>query len=206
MAVQKDPQRLVFFTDAVVAIAVTLLVLPLVDVAPEVAREHHSAVEVITKHQPEVWTYLLSFVVIIRLWLAHHRTYEHVGAYSTPLMLCNSAWLLAIVTLPFPTEMIGVFHSSRFTAALYIGTVLVANALQTAMNLIIKFDPEVASEENPVGPDFGIGSVTATVLLVAALVFTLAVPTVNYWPLLLLLLSSPVEWFWRRRRLSKAAA
>jgi uncharacterized membrane protein len=61
---------------------------------------------VITGHQPEIWTFLLSFVVIIRLWLPHHKAYQHVRAYSTPLMLCNSAWLLAIVVLPFLTEMV----------------------------------------------------------------------------------------------------
>ncbi|GAA4509519.1 TMEM175 family protein [Actinoallomurus oryzae] len=191
---------MILFTDAVVAIAVTLLVLPLVDVVPEVAREHRPATEVITGHQPEIWTFLLSFAVIIRLWLSHHKAYQHVRAYSTPLLLCNSAWLLAIVVLPFSTEMVGVFDSSRFTTGLYIGTVLVAAGLQAAMYLIIRSDPEVASQDNPVPGEFVLGPVTATVLLLFSLVVALAVPTVGYWALLLLLLSGPVEWAWRRRR------
>ncbi|GLY89066.1 DUF1211 domain-containing membrane protein [Actinoallomurus iriomotensis] len=205
VAATKEPNRLILFTDAVVAIAVTLLVLPLVDVVPEVAREHRPATEVITGHQPEIWTFLLSFAVIIRLWLSHHKAFQHVRAYSTPLVLCNSAWLLAIVVLPFPTEMVGVFDNSRFTTGLYIGTVFVATGLQAAMYLIIRIDPEVASEDTPLPGEFVLGAVTAAVLLLLALVVALTVPGVGYWALLLLLLSGPVEWAWRRRHAVAAA-
>jgi uncharacterized membrane protein len=175
-------------------------VLPLVDVVPEVAKEHGSSTEVITRHQPEIWTFLLSFVVIMRLWRAHHHTFEHVRAYSVPLMLCNSGWLLAIIVVPFPTEMVGVYGGDRFTVGLYISTILVANALQTAMNLIVRADPDVASETNPVTPEFATASVTATALLAVALVLALTVPGINYWALLVLGLSPVVEWAWLRHR------
>lgn len=201
MAASNEPHRLILFTDAVVAIAVTLLVLPLVDVVQEVAREHRPATEVITGHQGQVWTFLLSFAVIVRLWLAHHRAFQHIRAYSTPLLLCNCGWLLAIVVLPFPTEMLGVFHSGRFVAGLYIGTILVAVALQTAMNLIARADPRVASEENPPPADFGVPPAINAGLLLVALVLALAVPAINFWALLLLLLGSVVEGLWHRRRL-----
>ena len=82
--IPRDPDRLVFFTDAVVAIAITLLVLPLVDVVPVAAQNGQSATEVITDHQPEVFGFLLSFAVITRLWFAHHNFFRHVRAYSRP--------------------------------------------------------------------------------------------------------------------------
>jgi TMEM175 potassium channel family protein len=199
VAAAKEPNRLILFTDAVVAIAVTLLVLPLVDVVPEVAEAHGDATEVFTAHAPAIWTFLLSFVVIIRLWVAHHGVFQHVRAYSTLLICCNAGWLLAVVALPFTTEMVGVFHADRFTTGIYIGTVLAAAGLQTAMNIIIRTDPAVASEENPVPPRFVLGAATTTMLLLFALVLALAVPVVNYWALLLLLLSEPIEAAWRRR-------
>ncbi|MFF5258058.1 TMEM175 family protein [Actinomadura viridis] len=199
MAISRDPDRLVFFTDAVVAIAVTLLVLPLVDVVPESARNGESPVEVITGHWPEIWSFLLSFAVIMRLWMVHHRFFRHVRAYSTPLILCNTGWLLTIVVLPFPTEIVGVYSASRFTAGLYIGTILLASAFQSALVLVVRADRELASETHPVTPEVLTRSFTATALLALALVLAVAVPGLNYWPLLLLFLSAPVERAWLRR-------
>src|SRR5882672_3034621 len=129
----RSPERLVFFSDAVVAIALTLLILPLTDVVTEVKAANGPAIEVITEHQAQVWCFLLSFAVIARLWIGHHRLYEQVKAYSNPLMLVNLCWLLTIAVLPFPTEMIGQFGTDLFTVLFYIGTMVVRNATQTAM-------------------------------------------------------------------------
>ncbi|HWO59137.1 MAG TPA: TMEM175 family protein, partial [Umezawaea sp.] len=89
----RDPDRLVLFTDAVVAIAITLLVLPLVDVVTESVAEHHTSVQVIAEHRPEIFSFLLSFVVIAQYWVTHHRMFEGVKAYSRPLTVMNLAWL-----------------------------------------------------------------------------------------------------------------
>src|SRR3954468_8892714 len=120
----RDPDRLVLFTDAVVAIAITLLVLPLVDVVSESVAEHRTSVEVITEHRPQILSFLLSLVVIAQYWVTPHRMFEGVKAYSRPLTAVNLAWLLTIVFLPFPTEMVGVFGDDVFTTLLYTGTIL----------------------------------------------------------------------------------
>lgn len=200
MAIPRDPDRLVFFTDAVVAIAVTLLVLPLVNVVPQAAQSGQSATEVITDHQPEIFGFLLSFVVISRLWLAHHNFFRHVRAYSKPLLMCNVGWLLTIIVLPFPTEMVGVYGDDRFTAGFYLATILLAVLLQTGLELIVRGDPELASKTAPPPPDSLPGSVTAAALLAVALVLALLIPSLNYWTLLLLFLSSPIEKAWHRHR------
>jgi uncharacterized membrane protein len=196
----REPSRLILFTDAVTAIAVTLLVLPLAEVVPEAMRAHETSVEVITRHQPEIWTFLLSFGVIIRLWLVHHRTFAHIRAYSHALLLLNFGWLLAIVVLPFPTEMVGAYGGDRFTVGVYIGTILVANSFQTAMTLTAYRDPAVASETDPLSIQYVIASCTASGLLLCALILALAVPDVNYWALLLLFFSPAVESAWLRFR------
>ncbi len=200
VASSRDPDRLVFFTDAVVAIAVTLLVLPLVDVVPQAARSGQTATEVVTEHKPEIFGFLLSFAVITRLWFSHHDFFRHVRGLSKPLIMCNAGWLLTIVVLPFPTEMVGVYGDDRFTAGFYIATVLLAVAFQTGLELVVRANPELASKTSPPPSDYLTGSVTAAGLLTLALVLALTIPSLNYWTLLLLFLSSVIEKAWRRYR------
>jgi Endosomal/lysosomal potassium channel TMEM175 len=104
---KNSPERLVIFTDAVVAIALTLLVLPLTDIVPALVAAHGRSIDAITGHQWQIRSFLLSFVVIARQWMSHHRLFAHVIEYSGALVVMNLAWLLTVVIMPFPTEMVG---------------------------------------------------------------------------------------------------
>ncbi|HEY8482459.1 MAG TPA: TMEM175 family protein [Spirillospora sp.] len=199
MAIPREPDRLVLFTDAVVAIAITLLVLPLVDVVPAAAARGQSAPEVVTEHLPEISGFLLSFAVISRLWLLHHRFFRHVRAYSNALIACNVGWLLTIIVLPFPTEMVGVYGDDRFTAAFYIATILLAVLFQAGLELVVRADPDLMSPEDP-PTDYLPGSIISAALLAVALVLAVVFPSLDYWTLLLLFLSPTLHKLWRRRR------
>jgi uncharacterized membrane protein len=196
--ISREPDRLVLFTDAVVAIAVTLLVLPLVDAVTETADAHRPSTDVITEHGAQIYGFLLSFAVILRLWFVHHRIFEHIAAYSRPLMAWNAGWLLAIVILPFPTEMVGAYASDdRFTAALYIGTILAATLCQTALTVISYRDPEVALESDPQTIESLRSALSATLVLAVAFAVALTVPRLSYYALLLLLLDRFLSRLWR---------
>ncbi|MER7249215.1 TMEM175 family protein [Kribbella sp. NPDC000426] len=199
MSTTRDPDRLVLFTDAVVAIAITLLVLPLVDLVPEVKAEGGDAVSVIQDHRQELFTFLLSFVVIANFWLGHHRVFEHVRAYTTRLIRVNLLWLLTIVVLPFPTEIIGAFPSDRFTAGLYTGTILALSVCQSAITWMIHGSKDLEKPDNPVKQSELIGSLMLTGLTVVAFVLAAFVPGVNFYALLLLLLSPVLMPVWRKR-------
>ena len=70
-------ERLITFLDAVVAIAITLLVLPLVDVSADV--DHYGSVrDLLRENQADIWAFLLSFAVIARLWFVQHDSVRHV--------------------------------------------------------------------------------------------------------------------------------
>jgi uncharacterized membrane protein len=196
-AIPRDPDRLVLFTDAVVAIAITLLVLPLVEGVTE-HKEHAS--ELITEHWPQMWSFVLSFAVISRLWLTHHRMFEHVKAYNRPLMTANNVWLLTVVFLPFPTGMIGTYGTDHFTTTFYVASVLASSLCQTILIVIIFRTPALQSDENPATPTNVANAISATGLLVVALLLTALVPAVNYLSLLLLLLSPLVVALWKRLR------
>ncbi|WP_439664795.1 TMEM175 family protein [Lentzea sp. HUAS TT2] len=181
---KREPDRLVLFTDAVVAIAITLLVLPLVEITSEPGTE--SAQELVSHHWPQIFSFLLSFAVIAHLWFTHHRLFENVKQYNSLLVFLNMAWLLTIVVLPFPTELAGRPGVDHFTQYFYIGTITVSSALLTAITLLVHGTPALAVEARGLSRPVVLRAVVPTVVLLIALVLS---PWISYWGLLLLLVS-----------------
>jgi uncharacterized membrane protein len=195
MSLEKSPERLVFFTDAVVAIAITLLVLPLAEAVPQAVAQHLGPAEMISENQGKIYTFLLSFAVIARLWVVHHHVFEQVKAYSRPLMVANFGWVLTIVILPFPTEVAGLYGNDRFTSSLYIGTILAASSFQLAMVLVIRRDPALRDRDSELARAPLFDTSITTALLALAFVVAALVPHAGYYTLLLLLLQPVVARF-----------
>jgi uncharacterized membrane protein len=185
----RDPDRLVLFTDAVVAIAVTLLILPLVELVPEARDSNLAPLGIITEHKSEISSFLLSFVVITSFWYGHHRLFDHVRSYTSAIMRLNSLWLLTIVFLPFPTEIVGAYDSSRFTAGLYTGTILLLSACQTGLTWLVKGHATLENPDDPVSAAEFRSDYLLTGLTLVAFVLAAFVPGVGFYALLLLLLS-----------------
>ncbi|WP_405782967.1 TMEM175 family protein [Streptomyces sp. NBC_00859] len=194
-------ERLVLFTDAVTAISITLLILPLIDLVPEAVSNHQQASEVFTGHLDQIWSFLLSFAVIANIWREHHRTFSSVARVTRSLMVWNMGWLLSVVVLPLPTEMIGAFGRNRFVAAFYYTALLASMVCRLAMLRILKTTPGLLDED---GQEPGklqesyTESYVNVLLLVLALVLALAAPVLQYYSLLLLVL--PRRAFLRGRR------
>lgn len=203
-------ERLVFFTDAVVAIALTLLVLPLVELVPEAERSGLDLPELLQENLSEIAAFLLSFVVIFRFWWAHHQLFRHVSRLSRPVVLGNLVWLLSIVFLPWPTAIITAYDPSPGTVLLYVGTLVVSSGSLTLLGIAVRRDPAVSVGRDGETRDEVLGNATTLAMLVVALVVGSVFPeAVNYKALLLLLLSGPVERvvkrFWWRDQKEPAA-
>jgi uncharacterized membrane protein len=190
--------RLLTLVDAVVAIAITLLVLPLVDLLAG-GRPETDLAGVFDHDAADFGAFLLSFAVIARLWWVHHRLGEQLGAYDGAFVLVNLVWLVTIVFLPFATQVVATYRVGRLVVALYIGTIAVSSACLLLLTVLIWRRPGLRREDVE-GEDINLpAALIATVLLFLALVVGVAVPSVNYWALLLLFLSGPVERLIRRR-------
>ena len=100
---QHDLNRLLTFVDAVIAIAITLLILAQVELTTNVG-ENDSVANLLRSLKPELWSFFLSFAVIARLWFAQHRTLRHVMRSIDVLDRLLVLWTLTIVFLPFPTQ------------------------------------------------------------------------------------------------------
>jgi uncharacterized membrane protein len=98
-------ERLIFFSDAVVAIAMTLLALAL-------PLPHGSKNQEILKslwqqeHREAYIAFLISFLVIGGYWRVHHRMFRYVIRVDNRLITLNMAWLLTMVLTPFGARLL----------------------------------------------------------------------------------------------------
>lgn len=182
--------RLISFIDAVIAIAMTLLVLPLVDDAADIGTQSPAAF--LRDNAYGLFAFVLSFVVIFRFWLGHHQMYEGVSGYTPGLVWANLLWLLCLVFLPFPTQLLDTGdRGGSLTNGLYIGTMVLASASALVQQLIIRRTPALTAPDADPVPVLPAATITA--LLAAALLVAVAVPAVGLWALLLLFLQAPVQ-------------
>ncbi|HZG62429.1 MAG TPA: TMEM175 family protein [Rubrobacteraceae bacterium] len=114
-----DIERTVFFSDAVFAIAITLLALDLR--VPEIS-ESTAASELpgaLLDLWPYVFSFLMSFWVIGFYWLAHHRIFHRVRVYDRRLLLINLLFLMWIVLMPFSSSLIGEYENLQLPVIFY---------------------------------------------------------------------------------------
>lgn len=199
MRTNRGLERLIFFTDAVTAIAITLLILPLVDAVPDVASRSDSVAEFFSGRGVQLLGFIVSFTIIARLWAAHHALFEHVRAYDSRMMVLNLGWAFSIVLLPLPTAIIFEFSSDRLTVAVYIGTMATSSLILTAIAWFVHTTPALEFPENPLPMSRLIASFVTSGAFLLALVIGVLSPSINYFALLVLALSSPVERLIERR-------
>ena len=106
-------ERLVFFTDAIVAIAITLLVLPLLESIAEAAIRGEATGPWLSEHVPGLLAFFVSLVIVAATWTGHHRLFHDVAALSRPLTWLNIGWALSIVFLQLPSAMIYQLPTDR---------------------------------------------------------------------------------------------
>jgi uncharacterized membrane protein len=198
MRTRRGLDRLITFLDAVVAIAITLLVLPLVDLVAGEGRETDLSA-VFFHHGRQFEAFFLSFAVIARLWWAHHRLGEQVGAYDGAFVLINLVWVLTVVFLAFVTQAVAAYPAGPLAVALYIGTMAASSACLLLLTVLLRRRPGLRLEDVETEDINLTAALSITTLLVLALVLGAAVPVVNYWALLLLFLSGPIERLIRQR-------
>jgi uncharacterized membrane protein len=107
--------RVLFFSDAIFAIAITLLAL---DLRVPIGRSFQAGHE-LRLAIPGIESFTISFVVIGLFWLGHHSLFRHVIAIDRPLMLLNLLFLGTIAFLPFPTEVLGLTSTTQAAAVIF---------------------------------------------------------------------------------------
>ncbi len=138
--------RIVAFSDGVFAIAITLLVLNLTIPA------HHLSNDDLTRalldERQDLFAFALSFAVIGRFWLIHHRFFGDVVGFDSRLIVFNLFYLAWIVLIPFSSRVLGdhggqtasiVLYAANLAGVTLTGMLMSADARRSGL---AKGDPE----------------------------------------------------------------
>jgi TMEM175 potassium channel family protein len=121
--------RVIFFSDAVFAIAMTILVVGIG--IPHVADGHLD--QALRDKRQEIFSFFISFVVIGFYWLSHHQFVSHLRAVDVRFMQWNLLYLATIAFVPFPTALVGVYDTHPVSVVLYAVTLGVASFLEAVL-------------------------------------------------------------------------
>ena len=141
-------ERIILFSDAVFAIAITLLIIEIK--FPELPENYKEGINLFTLFRPTLnhfVGFLISFSLIGFSWARHLSTFRYLKGYDTGLILRNLICLLFIVTFPFSAE--GITHlrpSFMFPMLIYIGNIMLVSVSHFALaHYIFKQKPQLSS-------------------------------------------------------------
>jgi uncharacterized membrane protein len=126
-----DPTRSVNLSDAIFAIAMTLLVLGLE--VPEGAGTDLAAA--LRDTLPSLVAFLLAFGLVANIWWQHHKLLSRLAHLDRGLVALNLALLGAVALVPFPTGLLGAHATTRAGVLPFIGLFAVLLALFLALNI-----------------------------------------------------------------------
>lgn len=125
-------ERLIFFSDAVFAIAITLLAL---DIRLPAGSEMFSDAQLLTALLGMWHKYLaygISFLVIGTLWIGHHRKFRFIKRHDSRLLMLNLLMLMVIAFVPFPSSILSE-NPNRTATVFYALTMAAASLLGAAV-------------------------------------------------------------------------
>ncbi|MBI1216249.1 MAG: DUF1211 domain-containing protein [Alphaproteobacteria bacterium] len=173
------PGRLEAFSDGVIAIIITIMVL-------ELKVPHRDTLESLLDQWPVFLSYALSFVMVAEYWMNHQLLFHLVKKVDNRILWSNLLLLFSISLIPFFTGFMGENHISPFSTAAYSGWMLVCSLSFMVMFL-------------SVARHFGRGEEARCMRragiiknAVATLLYVLAVPAAYVYPALSLCLNVAV--------------
>jgi uncharacterized membrane protein len=197
---ERDLDRLLTFVDAIVAIAITLLVLPLAELPGELA-DGEPVGDLLRDHLAELGAFVLSFYVIAGRWFNQHTSVSPLLRGSNRITLLLMFWTFTIVLLPFPSALVAEAPDDAVTKVLYVGTMVVSTFTMAAVRREVRLHPELT---DGTAPPSTLHSVFTPAAMLLALALMLLFPDLGYWPMLLLLVDGRAAHLAERVRARRA--
>ena len=99
--------RLETLVDGIFAIAMTILVLGITPPRPDISRANAVLQGQIIGIIPEIFIFIVAFLILAGFWLDHHRQFHFVRTVDSVLLWMNIFLLIAVVLIPFSTDVTG---------------------------------------------------------------------------------------------------
>ena len=139
-----EKNRVEAFSDGVLAIAITLLVLDL-SVPARTTLHGRSLAAALGREWPSYLAYLVSFLVIGIIWVNHHAMFSLVHRVDRWVLFANLFLLLVVAAIPFPTRLLAEYltggsSDAHTAAAVYSATMVLMSLAFTALWLTLTRD------------------------------------------------------------------
>lgn len=148
-----SPERVLALSDGVVAIAITVLVLPLADIEiPENVWQGTNVTSYVwDTYSQLIASFIISWVVIIAYWFDHHRLFNKLKYVDDFTIRANMVWLFAIVIMPFPTNLLGQSPGGPTGQAvsLYLTVLFLTSASLCVIEYHANKTPELRNPNHP---------------------------------------------------------
>lgn len=120
-------ERLVFFSDAVFAVAITLLALD-IRLPPSEHLSEGQLQRALVAIAPKYLAYLVSFVAVGLIWLGHHRKFQFIRRHDAILLRINLLLLMVVALVPFATSVL--------SESFYPTSVILYSCVMCALSLL----------------------------------------------------------------------
>jgi TMEM175 potassium channel family protein len=168
--------RIVAFSDGVFAIAITLLVLQ-INIPANLPAGDTLFDEILDEHRDFI-AYGISFAVLGKLWLAHHRFFASVERFDPVLMGLNLLYLAWIVLVPFTSEVLGDYGDDSTSVILYA-------AIMAAVSITFQIQILYADRKDMIRPELReyVRQFSGAANFAIGVVFLLSIPVALISPL-----------------------
>jgi uncharacterized membrane protein len=196
---------MIFFSDAVIAIMLTLLALELP--VPEAEDPQHLW-PALTAHSSQYVAFVISFCVIAATWVAHHMLFTHVSRTDPPLITLNVLTLFAYALIPWASKTLGDVENGAGVVVYAAAMALLGSTMFLVVRHVVR-----SGLLDPGAPVETVKGVQAW-SVATAVMFAVSIPvafvvgrwTMIIWPIGYLGLRLVAEYYIRRNRKAAAAS
>ena len=133
-----SPDRLVFLTDGVIAIIITILVLDIK--VPELG-SGQSIADSLSEVRPTFTSFVISFLLVGMFWTLHRQTFNQVRYVDHNATWLNLLFLLVLALVPYASSALGKYPTEPTALHLYGAVMIAASLLRLALNAYFQSHP-----------------------------------------------------------------